>query len=111
VNEVTPPVPPPIRPKSGMRVLSLFDGISTGKNSSPQHWIICHILDTHKYKSTCYMSLTAGSLSYIECNGISTVDKFGMRLRVNDVNSMFYRKGFFAFCICSRGVKVYKSNE
>ncbi|GFG38570.1 hypothetical protein Cfor_01628 [Coptotermes formosanus] len=30
VNEVTSPVPPPSRPKSALRVLSLFDGISTG---------------------------------------------------------------------------------
>jgi hypothetical protein len=51
VNKVTPPMPPPKRPKSGMRVLSLFDGISTGKNSSPQHQIICYSLDTHKHKS------------------------------------------------------------
>ena len=65
-NEVTPPLPPsPKRPKSGLRVLSLFDGISKGKNSSPQHQLICYILDIHKRKSTCHMLLTACSLSYI----------------------------------------------
>ena len=65
-NEVTSPLPPsPKRPKSGLRVLSLFDGTSTGKNSSPQHQLICYILYIQKRKSTCHVSLTACSLSYI----------------------------------------------